>query len=257
MMKKEKCKLIEVKDVKREYKMGETSVRALRGIDICVRKGDFIFIVGPSGSGKSTLMHILGALDHPTKGEVSLEGRAISQMSDFQLSMIRRNRIGFIFQTFNLVLTLNALDNVMLPLITDKATNSIDLEKRARKLLNDVGLGHRMFHTPNELSGGERQRVAIARALINSPEIILADEPTGNLDTATGDEIFALMRDLNKKLKTTFVIVTHDVEYIDDGDKIYQIKDGVIVENYTQKGKNHFKSKKPAPRSPGKDRKRG
>jgi len=251
-----KNRLIEVDNVKREYKMGETVVNALRGVDIDIRKGDFVFIIGPSGSGKSTLMHIVGALDHPSTGDVKLDGTSLRQMSDFQLSMMRRNRVGFIFQSFNLVLSLNALDNVMLPLITDKDTDGIDLEKRARKLLSEVGLGHRMFHTPNELSGGERQRVAIARALINDPEIVLADEPTGNLDSTTGDEIFGLLRSLNKEHGTTFVIVTHDVEYIDKGDKIYHIKDGVITETYTQSKANHFKSKKPKPRSQHKARKR-
>ncbi|MCK4327662.1 MAG: ATP-binding cassette domain-containing protein [Candidatus Diapherotrites archaeon] len=204
----------------------------------------------------STLMHIVGALDHPSSGDVKLEGMPIRQMSDFQLSMMRRNRVGFIFQSFNLVLSLNALDNVMLPLITDNTINSIELEKRARRLLSEVGLGHRMFHTPNELSGGERQRVAVARALINDPEIVLADEPTGNLDTSTGQEIFDLMRDLNKEHGTTFVIVTHDVEYIDKGDKVYHIKDGVITETYTQTVANHLKAKKPVLRPPRKARKR-
>ena len=248
--------IIEAKGVKREYQMGETVVKALRGVDIDIGRGDFVFIVGPSGSGKSTLMHILGALDHPSGGKVRIGGVDIRQMSDFQLSMMRRNRIGFIFQTFNLVLSINALDNVMLPLITDKSVDSIALEKRARKLLKEVGLANRMRHTPNEMSGGERQRVAIARALINDPELILADEPTGNLDSTTGDEIFRLMREMNRRHGTTFVIVTHDVEYIQKGDRVYHIKDGVITETYTQKTINHLKAKKPAPRSPRKARKR-
>jgi putative ABC transport system ATP-binding protein len=226
--------LITAEGIHREYKMGETTVKALRGVDLHIHKGDFVFIIGPSGSGKSTLMHLTGALDHPTSGKIELEGHDLHGMDDWQLSMIRRNRVGFIFQTFNLIPSLNAIENVMLPLITDKKLNEEHLTAKAIKLLREVGLGHRLTHNPNELSGGERQRVAIARALINDPEIILADEPTGELDSVTGAEIFNLMRRMNKQRGTTFVIVTHDTEYISKGDKVYMIKDGLIASNYTE-----------------------
>lgn len=252
-MKKKACDVITVNGVHREYQMGKVLVKALRGVDLCIKTGDFVFIIGPSGAGKSTLMHIIGALDTPSRGTIKLEGNDISEMDDWQLSMIRRNKVGFIFQGFNLVPSLSALDNVMLPMITDKKMSEEELTAKAITLLKEVGLGERLNHTPNELSGGERQRVAIARALINDPEIVMADEPTGNLDSKTGDEIFRILRDLNSKHGTTFVIVTHDVEYISKGDKIYHIKDGVIAETYTQKTENHFKAKKPKPRSQNKD----
>jgi putative ABC transport system ATP-binding protein len=158
--------------------------------------------------------------------------------------MIRRNKVGFIFQTFNLIPSLNAVDNVILPMLTDKNVDKDELEARAITLLRKVGLGDRVRHTPNEMSGGERQRVAVARALINEPEIVLADEPTGNLDSTTGKQIFEIMRKLNKEQRTTFVIVTHDTEYIEKGDTVYHIKDGVIAETYRYDGKNHNGMKK-------------
>jgi len=248
--------VISVEKVHKEYQMGKVLVKALRGVDIHIKKGEFIFIIGPSGAGKSTLMHIIGALDKPTRGTVKLKGIDLRKMDDWELSMIRRNKVGFIFQGFNLVQSLNAIDNVVLPMLTDKSISEEQLVARAMLLLKEVGLGHRMYHTPNEMSGGERQRVAIARALINEPEIVMADEPTGELDSKTGDEIFRLMRRMNKEKETTFVIVTHDTEYIEPGDRIYHIKDGVIAETYTHRGGNHFKTKKPAPQSPRKARKR-
>lgn len=220
--------ILRARNVHKNYTMGKTIVKALRGVSIDIYPGDFIFIVGPSGSGKSTLMHMLGALDHPTSGSVLLDGKELAKMSDWQLSMIRRNRIGFIFQGFYLVRSLNALENVMLPLQTSDV-DKVLLEARAMKLLKQVGLGRRMKHKPTELSGGERQRVAIARALLNEPEIILADEPTGELDSKTGEEIMNLMRKINSEKGTTFVIVTHDLEYIQDGDKVFKIKDGKLI----------------------------
>jgi putative ABC transport system ATP-binding protein len=234
-MKTHEDDLITAEGLCREYKMGEVTVKALRGADLHIHKGDFVFVIGPSGSGKSTLMHIMGALDHPTCGVIRLEGHDLRDLDDWQLSMIRRNRVGFIFQTFNLVPSLNAVENVMLPLMTDNKLNEEELTAKAIRLLREVGLGHRLHHTPNELSGGERQRVAIARALLNDPDIILADEPTGELDSVTGTEIMELMRKMNRGHRTTFVIVTHDTEYIKKGDKVYQIKDGKIVESYVQK----------------------
>ncbi|MCD4740527.1 ABC transporter ATP-binding protein [archaeon] len=231
-----KKKMLEAREVKREYIMGKTVVRALRGVDIDIEQGEFVFIIGPSGSGKSTIMHILGALDHQTAGSVTLDGKEMARMSDWQLSMIRRNKIGFIFQNFNLVPSLNAIENVMLPLMTSDMNKTV-LEARAIKLLKLVGLGHRIHHRPTELSGGERQRVAVARSLINEPEIILADEPTGELDTKTGTGIMQLMRKLCKEKGTTFVIVTHDTEYIQKGDKIFHIRDGLINQEIYKGGK--------------------
>jgi putative ABC transport system ATP-binding protein len=228
-----KQEMLEAKKVKREYVMGETVVRALRGVDIQIKKGEFVFIVGPSGSGKSTLMHILGALDHQTAGSVKLDGKELRRMSSWQLSMIRRRRIGFIFQNFNLVQSLNAVENVKLPLMTSEINKTL-LEARAIKLLKSVSLGHRIHHKPTELSGGERQRVAIARALINEPEIVLADEPTGELDTKTGTEIMNLMRTLCKEKGTTFIIVTHDTEFIKKGDKVFHLKDGNITQEISK-----------------------
>jgi len=177
-------------------------------------------------------------------------------MDDWQLSMIRRNKVGFIFQGFNLVQSLNAIDNVMLPLLTEKSISEDELRERAITLLKKVGLGDRVNHTPNEMSGGERQRVAIARALINEPEIVMADEPTGELDSKTGEGIFQLMRRLNKEKKTTFVIVTHDTEYIQQGDRVYHIKDGVIVNTYTHASDIPFIAKKKVPQPRGKAQKR-
>jgi len=220
--------LIEAQDVVKHYVMGEIVVEALRGVSLKINSGDFVVIVGPSGSGKSTLMHLLGALDHPTKGKVLIDDIDISQLDDWHLAMIRRNKLGFIFQQFNLIPTLSALENVVIP-TEPMDIDKEDAEERAAKLLRDVDLADRMFHKPNELSGGQRQRVSIARALINNPEIIFADEPTGNLDTKTGDHIISLMHDLNKKQGKTFVIVTHDESLLEYATKKVFIRDGKIV----------------------------
>jgi len=219
--------MIEAKNITKQYKMGTTTVHALRGVSLKINKGDFVIIVGPSGSGKSTLMHILGALDHPTSGTVHIDGRNITVLEDWHLAMIRREKIGFVFQAFNLIPTLNALENVIIP---TEPTNRQpeEVAARARALLRQLGLGERMFHKPTELSGGERQRVSIARSLINDPEIIFADEPTGNLDSATGDKIVREMRRLNKEENKTFVIVTHDGDLLRYATKQYHLKDGKI-----------------------------
>jgi putative ABC transport system ATP-binding protein len=221
-------KLIEVKDVHKYFKLGENFVHALRGVSMTINQGDFIFIIGPSGSGKSTLLHLLGALDTPTKGEIIFEGKNLSEMDEDVLSAIRRKKIGFIFQAFNLMQSLTAIENVTIPLVPQ----NIDEEtanKRAAKLMTMLGLKDRMLHTPSQLSGGQQQRVSIARALVNDPLIVLADEPTGEVDSATGNEIFSYLRLMNKKFNKTFVIVTHDTEYIKKGDKIFKIHDGKIV----------------------------
>ena len=221
--------VIEVKDVYKIYKMGETKVEALRGVSMEIKEGDFAFIVGPSGSGKTTLLDLMGALSHPTHGKVFLHGKEIKRFNDFQLSMFRRRKIGFVFQSFNLIPTLSALDNVLIPLMPEKI-KEWKVEK-AKDLLTKLGLGKRMNHKPNELSGGEKQRVAVARALINDPLIVLADEPTGELDHKTGRELFNYMRKMNKEKNKTFIVVTHDVEYMKKGDRIFKIHDGKIVDS--------------------------
>jgi len=221
-------KIIEVKDVHKYFKMGENLVHALRGVSMTINQGDFVFIIGPSGSGKSTLLHLIGALDVPTDGEIYFEGKKLSQMEEDILSTIRRKKIGFIFQAFNLMNSLTALENVTIPLIPSGVDESV-ANTRAIKLMKMLGLGDRINHTPMQLSGGQQQRVAIARALVNDPIIVLADEPTGEVDSVTGNEIFDYLRMMNKKFNKTFVIVTHDTEYIKKGDKIFKIHDGKIV----------------------------
>jgi len=221
-------KIIEVKNIHKYFKRGETFVHALRGVSLTINQGDFIFIIGPSGSGKSTLLHILGALDLPTQGEVVFEGKRLSELDEDVLSVIRRKKIGFIFQAFNLMQSLTALENVTIPLVPT-GVDEETANNRAIKLMKMLGLGDRIYHTPNQLSGGQQQRVAIARAMINDPALVLADEPTGEVDSQTGNEIFDYLRKMNKLYKKTFVIVTHDMEYIKRGDKVYKIHDGKIV----------------------------
>ena len=214
-------------DVIKRYKMGEQYVNALNGVSLQIERGEYIAIMGPSGSGKSTMMNILGFLDVPDKGEYIFDGQKITGMSEKELAFVRNRRVGFIFQTFNLLPRETALENVELPMIYS-GTSRIKRFETAKKLLNMVGLGERINHRPNELSGGERQRVAIARALVNNPDIILADEPTGNLDTKTGNEIMSILDNLNKKGKTV-VLVTHDPEIAEHSDRIIHIRDGKII----------------------------
>jgi len=214
-------------DVIKRYKMGEQYVNALNGVSLQIERGEYIAIMGPSGSGKSTMMNILGFLDVPDKGEYIFDGQKITGMSEKELAFVRNRRVGFIFQTFNLLPRETALENVELPMIYSGTSKTKRFEI-AKKLLNMVGLGERINHRPNELSGGERQRVAIARALVNNPDIILADEPTGNLDTKTGNEIMSILDNLNKKGKTV-VLVTHDPEIAEHSDRIIHIRDGKII----------------------------
>lgn len=225
--------LIEATGLQRTYNMGAVEVPALRGVDIRIDKGEFLAIMGPSGSGKSTLMHLLGCLDKPTSGQYLFDGVEVQKLDDLQLSRFRNQRVGFIFQSFNLINQLTVLENVELPLIYAGVPREQRTAK-ARQVLESVGLGHRLDHHPNELSGGENQRVATARALVVDPDIILADEPTGNLDTKTGQQIMELVAGLHKQ-GVTVVLVTHDVWVANWADRIIQMKDGEILQEFREK----------------------
>lgn len=228
--------LIKLENVWKIYQLGEVELTVLKGISLEVFPGAFVTIMGPSGSGKSTLLHIIGCLDIPTKGEVFLEGQNVAGLSEDELAQIRGQRVGFVFQQFNLLHNLNALENVMLPMIFQGVAENKRVD-RAKKLLASINLGKRIFHRPGELSGGERQRVAIARALSNDPEIIVADEPTGNLDSTTGKMIMEILIDLHKKEKKTIVVVTHDPHIAEYTEEVINIKDGQIVANHETAGK--------------------
>jgi putative ABC transport system ATP-binding protein len=223
--------VIETHDLTKIYTMGDTEVRALDGVSIRIDKGEFVAIVGPSGSGKSTLMTIIGALDKPTSGSYKLDGTEIAQMSDDSLSDIRNYRIGFVFQKFNLLGRSSALHNVGLPLVY-AGVDGRARDQRAKAALELVGLGTRTHHKPNELSGGQQQRVAIARALVNNPSIVLADEPTGNLDTRTGEEIMRLFRQLHDERGITLILVTHSPEIAAQADRTIAMRDGLVVEEH-------------------------
>ena len=220
--------IIQTKDIKRSFIMGSTTVEALKGINFNVEKGEFIAIMGPSGSGKTTLMNIIGCLDTPTSGQYLLNNKLVNNLDEDELALIRNKEIGFVFQSFHLLAKNSALDNVLLPLKYAGKGKEESLQ-RATEVLQAVGLDDRMHHGPSELSGGQQQRVAIARALINKPKIILADEPTGNLDTANSDSMMDLLFDYTKKSQTSLVMVTHDNSIANRCDRIIEIKDGQIV----------------------------
>jgi putative ABC transport system ATP-binding protein len=218
--------VIKTEELWKTYEMGAEHLHALRGISIEIRKGEYVAIMGPSGSGKSTLMNLIGCLDTPTKGNYWLAGRLVSQLDDDELAYIRNKEIGFVFQTFNLLPRATALHNVELPMIYN-GTPAEERIERAKKALQQVDLGDRMMHKPNELSGGQRQRVAIARALVNSPSILLADEPTGNLDTATGEEIMGLFSRLHES-GNTIILVTHEADIAARAHRAIRLRDGKV-----------------------------
>jgi putative ABC transport system ATP-binding protein len=218
--------LILITDIGRKYVIGAETIHALKSVTLTIKKGEFVALMGPSGSGKSTLMNILGCLDTPTKGEYILNGINVSEMSDSELAEVRNQEIGFVFQTFNLLPRSSAKENVALPLVY-AGVNKENRDTRAIKALENVGLGNRVDHKPNELSGGQRQRVAVARALINNPSIILADEPTGNLDSKTSVEIMALIEDIHAK-GNTIILVTHEEDIAQHAHRIVRMRDGLI-----------------------------
>jgi putative ABC transport system ATP-binding protein len=221
--------IIEIKGLKKDYALGKTTVHALRGVDLAVEKGNLISIVGPSGSGKTTLLNIIGCIDGATEGSVKVGDNEITKLDDRQITDLRLHKIGFIFQTFNLIPVLDTTENVEFPLLLMKKHSKGEVRRKAEKLIEEVGLKEYAKHRPAELSGGQRQRVAIARALVTTPDIVLADEPTANLDSVTGAQILDLMNEMNKIEKTTFVFSTHDMNVLKYAREVIKIKDGCIV----------------------------
>jgi len=230
--------VLKANQVKKQYQMGEVTVSALDSVNVLVNKGEFVAIMGPSGSGKSTLLHLLGGLDNPSDGEITLAGQPLSKLSDNAITVVRRRKVGFIFQFYNLLPTLTAEENIGLPLLIDG--QSLDKHKaKIEKLLALVGLADRRHHKPDQLSGGQQQRVAIARAFVNDPEIVLADEPTGNLDSKSGTAILELLRKTCVDLKATIVMVTHDPHAASYADRVIFLKDGQIVRELKNETAGH------------------
>jgi putative ABC transport system ATP-binding protein len=225
--------VIEARDIKKIYRMGEFDVEALRGVSFKIRRGEVVSIMGPSGSGKSTMMNTLGCLDRPTAGEYILDGESVGEMNDDQLASVRNRKVGFVFQSFNLLSRLTAVGNVELPL--RYAGRSEGRRERAMEALKSVGLEDRMKHRPFELSGGQQQRVAVARAIVNDPAIIMADEPTGNLDSKVGKEIMNLLLNLNKERGTTLIIVTHDPNIAEQTQRVIRLRDGLLESSGEEK----------------------
>jgi putative ABC transport system ATP-binding protein len=229
--------IVQLQDVHKIYPLGKTEVKAVNGVTFDIERGDFISIAGPSGSGKSTILNLIGCIDTPTSGTVLIDGRATSGLTDREITTLRHQFIGFIFQSFNLVPVLNAFENIEFPLLLG-AEVAPKSERRAyvEFLINEVGLENWRDHRPNELSGGQRQRVAIARALVTKPQIVLADEPTANLDSATGNAIIELMKKVNRDLETTFIFSTHDPSIVGIADHVIRLHDGRVTENRRQNG---------------------
>ena len=221
--------VVSLQDVVRTYIMGDNEVRALRGVSFDIQQGEFVSIMGPSGSGKSTCMNMIGCLDRPTSGIVKINGRETAKMNEKELSVLRNRTIGFVFQQYHLIPSMNVIENVMLPLKYQKVDHNMRYEK-ARLALEAVGLAERIHHKPHELSGGQKQRVAIARAMVTEPKILLADEPTGALDTETGKQVMEMFRTINREKKTTIIIVTHDPRIGESTERCIRILDGQIVE---------------------------
>ena len=221
--------VIAVEDLTKTYAMGDVEVRALRGVSLSIEEGEFVAVTGPSGSGKSTFMHILGCLDRPTLGRYLLDGRDVSGLSRDELAEVRNGKIGFVFQGFNLLARTTALDNVELPLLYGSRMNGPARHARATEVLHAVGLGDRMDHLPNQLSGGQQQRVAIARALVNQPAILLADEPTGNLDSRTSIEVMDIFQRLNQESGITVLLITHEADIAEYGNRIIRFHDGTVA----------------------------
>lgn len=221
--------VLQANEVIKQYQMGEVTVRALDDVTFTVEKGEFVAVMGPSGSGKSTLLHLLGGLDEPSQGEITLAGHPISTLSDDEVTVVRRRQVGFIFQFFNLVPTLTAAENVALPLLID-GKNVEQHQDKVRRLLEMVGLGDRMEHKPDQMSGGQQQRVAIARAFVNDPEIVLADEPTGNLDSKSGTAVLQLLRRFCDELSQTIVMVSHDPRAASYANQVVFLKDGRVIQ---------------------------
>jgi putative ABC transport system ATP-binding protein len=229
--------IISVENVKKDYPLGKTIVQAVKGVSFDIQKGDFISIAGPSGSGKTTILNLIGCIDTPTEGVVKIDGVETSRLSDRDITTLRHRTVGFIFQSFNLIPVLNVYENIEFPLLIGET----GIPKQEQKewisfLMDEVGLTQWAKHRSNELSGGQRQRVAIARALVTKPKIVLADEPTANLDSATGEAILDLMKKMNRELETTFVFSTHDQKIVALADHVIRLKDGVISENYRPQG---------------------
>lgn len=233
MNKKDKS-AIKVRGVSKIYQMGDTKVKALDDVSLEIENGEFIALVGPSGSGKSTLLHVLGGLDRPSSGEIIWEGKNLGKISDKELAAFRNQKIGFVFQQFHLLAKTSVLENTLLPTMYN-CQNDRECHQRALQILDDLGLSSRLDHTPAQLSGGQQQRVAIARALINSPQVIFADEPTGNLDSKSGQQIMKILKDLNTKKGITLIIVTHDLELAQQAKRVIQMKDGKIVKDSKNK----------------------
>jgi putative ABC transport system ATP-binding protein len=229
--------IISARDLTKVYSMGDVEVRALRGVSLSIEAGEFVSVIGPSGSGKSTFMHIVGCLDRPTSGQYMLDGRDVSRLSRDELATVRNKKIGFVFQGFNLLARTSALDNVELPLLYGGGISASERHQRATRMLATVGLEDRMHHHPNQLSGGQQQRVAIARSLINEPAIILADEPTGNLDTRTSIEVMEIFQRLNQESGITVILITHETDIAEYGTRIIRFRDGKVVADQANLGR--------------------